>query len=36
MRRAVMLLASMALAVLSACGMAQSIVNGEPDRGAHP
>src|SRR4028118_1329186 len=36
MRRTVLLLASMALAVLLAGGMAQAIINGQPDRGAHP
>ena len=38
MRRAVLLLATMALAVLLAGGVAQAIINGEPDIGedAHP
>src|SRR5215218_2501520 len=38
MRRAVLLLATMALAILLAGGVAQAIINGEPDRGpnAHP
>jgi Trypsin len=38
MRRAVLLLATMALATLLASGMAQAIINGEPDtgKGAHP
>jgi secreted trypsin-like serine protease len=38
MRRAVLLLATMALAVLLASGVAQAIINGEPDIGedAHP
>jgi Trypsin len=38
MRRVVLVLASMALAILLACGVAQAIINGEPDRGpnAHP
>src|SRR5215207_6586275 len=38
MRRAVLLLATMALAILLASGVAQAIINGEPDRGpkAHP
>jgi hypothetical protein len=38
MRRVVLVLASMALATLLAGGMAQAIINGEPDRGpdAHP
>jgi secreted trypsin-like serine protease len=38
MRRTVLLLASMALALLLAGGMAQAIINGEPDTGpnAHP
>jgi hypothetical protein len=33
MRRVVLVLASMALATLLAGGMAQAIINGEPDRG---
>jgi secreted trypsin-like serine protease len=38
MRRVVLLLATMALALLLASGVAQAIINGEPDRGpnAHP
>jgi Trypsin len=38
MRRAVLLLATMALALLLAVGVAQAIINGEPDTGpnAHP
>src|SRR3712207_3367406 len=36
MRRPVLLLASMALAVLLAGGVAQAIINGQPDRNAHP
>src|ERR687896_183409 len=38
MRGVVLVLATMALAVLLAGGMAQAIINGEPDRGpnAHP
>jgi V8-like Glu-specific endopeptidase len=38
MRRMVLLLATMALAILLASGVAQAIINGEPDRGpkAHP
>src|SRR5215216_1294955 len=38
MRRVVLLLATMALAILLASGVAQAIINGEPDRGpnAHP
>jgi hypothetical protein len=38
MRRAVLLLASMALALLLATGVAQAIINGQPDTGpnAHP
>jgi hypothetical protein len=38
MRRTVLLLATMALAILLAGGVAQAIINGEPDRGskAHP
>jgi hypothetical protein len=38
MRKVVLLLATMALAILLACGVAQAIINGEPDRGpnAHP
>jgi Trypsin len=38
MRRAVVLLATMALAILLSCGMARAIINGEPDTGsnAHP
>ena len=38
MRRVVLLLATMALAILLAGGVAQAIINGEPDRGpnAHP
>jgi hypothetical protein len=38
MRRAVLLVATTALAILLAGGMAQAIINGEPDRGpnAHP
>jgi trypsin len=36
MRRAVLLLATMALAILAASGVAQAIINGKPDRNAHP
>jgi hypothetical protein len=38
MRRVVLLLATMALAIVLASGVAQAIINGEPDRGpkAHP
>jgi hypothetical protein len=38
MRRVVLVLATMALAILVAGGVAQAIINGEPDRGpkAHP
>jgi hypothetical protein len=38
MRRVGLVLATMALAILLACGVAQAIINGEPDRGpnAHP
>ena len=38
MRRVVLVLASMALAIVLAGGVAQAIINGEPDRGpkAHP
>jgi hypothetical protein len=38
MRRVVFVLATMALAILLATGVAQAIINGEPDRGpkAHP
>jgi hypothetical protein len=36
MKRTVLLLASVALAVLLASGMAQAIINGQPDRNAHP
>jgi len=38
MRKAVLMLGSMALAILLAGGVAQAIINGEPDRGseAHP
>ncbi len=38
MRRAVLLLASMALAIMLATGVAQAIINGQPDTGpnAHP
>jgi hypothetical protein len=36
MRRVVLVLATMALAVLLASGVAQAIINGQPDRGAHP
>ena len=38
MRRVVLVLASTALAILLASGVAQAIINGEPDRGpnAHP
>src|SRR5215213_8544340 len=35
MRRVVLVLATMALAILMACGVAQAIINGEPDRGAN-
>jgi hypothetical protein len=38
MRRVVLMLATVALAVVSAGGVAQAVINGEPDRGpnAHP
>ena len=38
MPRIVFVLATMALAILMTCGVAQAIINGEPDRGpkAHP
>ena len=36
MRRAVLLLATMALAILLAGGVAQAIVNGQPDGNRHP
>jgi Trypsin len=36
MRRAVLLLAMMALAILAASGLAQAIINGEPDGNRHP
>jgi secreted trypsin-like serine protease len=36
MRRAVLLLATMALAILLACGVAGAIINGEPDGDGHP
>jgi hypothetical protein len=38
MRRVVLVLATIALAILLASGVAQAIINGEPDRGpnAHP
>jgi hypothetical protein len=38
MRRVVLVLATMALAILLAGGVARAIINGEPDRGpdAHP
>jgi hypothetical protein len=38
MRRVVLVLTTMALAILLACGVAQAIINGQPDRGpkAHP
>jgi hypothetical protein len=38
MRRVVLVVATMALAILLAGGVAQAIINGEPDRGpnAHP
>jgi hypothetical protein len=38
MRRVGLVLATMALAIVLACGVAQAIINGEPDRGpnAHP
>jgi hypothetical protein len=35
MRRTVVLLATMALAILLSCGMAQAIINGEPDTGSN-
>jgi Trypsin len=35
MRRTVLLLATMALAILLSCGMAQAIINGEPDTGSN-
>ena len=38
MRRVVLVLATMSLAILLAGGVAQAIINGEPDRGVnvHP
>jgi secreted trypsin-like serine protease len=36
MRRAVLLLATMALAILAASGVAGAIINGEPDGNRHP
>jgi V8-like Glu-specific endopeptidase len=36
MRRAALVLATMALAILLASGVASAIINGQPDRGAHP
>jgi hypothetical protein len=36
MRRAVLLLATMAIAILAASGVAQAIINGEPDGDMHP
>jgi len=36
MRRVVLVLATMALATLLAAGVAQAIINGQPDRNAHP
>ena len=36
MRRLVFVLATMALAILLAGGVAQAIINGEPDRGIKP
>src|SRR5918997_5836207 len=36
MRRVVLVLATMALAILVAGGVAQAIINGQPDRNAHP
>src|SRR4028118_2376157 len=36
MRRAALVLATMALAVLLASGVAQAVINGQPDRNAHP
>ena len=33
MRRVVLVLATMALAILLAGGVAQAVINGEPDRG---
>ena len=38
MRRVVLVLATMALAIMLAGGVAQAIINGEPDKGpnAHP
>jgi hypothetical protein len=36
MRRTVLLLATMALSILLAGGVAQAIINGEPDRNRHP
>jgi hypothetical protein len=36
MRRVVLVLATMALAIVVACGVAQAIINGQPDRNAHP
>lgn len=36
MRRAVLLLATMALAILAASGVAQAVINGEPDGISHP
>jgi hypothetical protein len=36
MRRAILLLATMALCVLTASGVAQAILNGQPDGNSHP
>jgi hypothetical protein len=36
MRRVVLVLATIALAMVLASGVAQAIINGEPDRGLKP
>ena len=36
MRRTLLLLATMALAILLASGVAQAIINGQPDGNRHP
>jgi hypothetical protein len=36
MRRVVLVLATIALAILLATGVAQAIINGEPDKGQTP
>lgn len=36
MRRLILLMATMALAILMASGVAQAIINGEPDGNMHP